>query len=188
MNRRREWCVLTPNDGLGLGWGNVWCIATKNLWHQQGRSEQMRKRRLEWRGDITTVLRQKTKNAFVLVERIYSINTYLWISLSHEGMSEVSERSERCEWTNVASDRVACSKRVCLWLETPPLKAKANRATCSILTSNPRILVSLSEAYSIIDPWLKTKRNFHDVTFLVSNFKQRSSRPTMRPLWINVLT
>ena len=30
-----------------------------------------------------------------------------------------SERSERCERTNVASDRVACSKRDRLGLETP---------------------------------------------------------------------
>ena len=32
----------------------------------------------------------------------------------------VSERSERCKWTNVVSDRVARCKRHCLWLETPP--------------------------------------------------------------------
>ena len=47
--------------------------------------------------------------------------------LSHEGVSEVSKQSERneqtnehSERTNVASDRVALSKRDRLWLETPP--------------------------------------------------------------------
>ena len=65
-----------------------------------------------------------TKNAFDQIERIYSVNTYLRISLSHEGVREVSERArersqrsevERCgaserregERTNVASDRLA---------------------------------------------------------------------------------
>ena len=70
-----------------------------------------------------------TKNMFVPIERVYSVNTYSWISLSHKGLSEVneqaherskwakqalrcgaserSERSERCERTNVESDRVA---------------------------------------------------------------------------------
>ena len=39
-----------------------------------------------------------TKNAFVPVERVYSVNTYLRNSLSHEGVSEVSERArERSE-------------------------------------------------------------------------------------------
>ena len=34
-----------------------------------------------------------TKNAFIPAERNYSVNTYLWISLSHEGMSKVSEQT-----------------------------------------------------------------------------------------------
>ena len=50
-----------------------------------------------------------------------------WVSKPVNGASERSEaercggseRSERCERTNVASDRVAYSKRDCLWLETP---------------------------------------------------------------------
>ena len=33
----------------------------------------------------------------------------------------VSERSKRCEQTNEANDQVACFKRDCLRLETPPL-------------------------------------------------------------------
>ena len=33
----------------------------------------------------------KMKNAFVPIEQIYSVNTYLGISLSHKGVSEVSE-------------------------------------------------------------------------------------------------
>ena len=40
----------------------------------------------------------KMKNAFVPIERVYMVNTYLGISLSHEGVSEVSERArERSE-------------------------------------------------------------------------------------------
>ena len=38
-----------------------------------------------------------TQNAVVPIERIYSVNTYLLISLSHEGVSEVSERAH--EWS-----------------------------------------------------------------------------------------
>ena len=44
-----------------------------------------------------------------------------------------SERSERCERTNVASDWVPRSKRNCLWLETPPWS--------SILSYNTSILL-----------------------------------------------
>ena len=65
------------------------------------------------------------KNAFVPVKRDNSVNTYSRISTVSEpvnGVSErserskaercgASERSERCERTNVASDRVALSKR-----------------------------------------------------------------------------
>ena len=37
------------------------------------------------------------KNAFVPVKRVYSVNTYLRILLSHEGVSEVSEQTR--EWS-----------------------------------------------------------------------------------------
>ena len=77
-------------------------------------------------------------------KRDYSVSTYLRISTVPRG-SEQSEwaspwteraskasvakrskaercgASERCEWMNVASDRVARSKRSCLWLETTPM-------------------------------------------------------------------
>ena len=79
----------------------------------------------------------KMKNAFVPVKRDNSVNTYLRISTVPRGSERsewaspwterseaercgASERSERCERTNVASDRVARSKRDRLWLETPP--------------------------------------------------------------------
>ena len=96
----------------------------------------------------------KMKNAFVLDERVFSVNTFLWISTvpwgseqskwaslwlerAHErskpvnGGSKGSERSEverwrvsewseQCERMNIVSDRVACSRRDCLWLETRP--------------------------------------------------------------------
>ena len=68
-----------------------------------------------------------TTNTFVSFERDLSMNTDSGTSTVHEGVSEVSERarewseraercgvserSERCERTNVASDRVALSKR-----------------------------------------------------------------------------
>ena len=46
-----------------------------------------------------------TKNAFIPAERNYSVNTYLWISLSHEGMSKVSgqarEQSEQAKQSAV---------------------------------------------------------------------------------------
>ena len=56
-----------------------------------------------------------------------------WASLWTERASEASiakrcrasERSERCERTNVASDRVALSKRDCRRLETPSLLSTA---------------------------------------------------------------
>ena len=76
-----------------------------------------------------------TTIAFVSFERNLSMNTDSYeFQPSHEGVSEVSERarewserakqseaercgaserSERCERTNVASDRVALSKRDC---------------------------------------------------------------------------
>ena len=66
--------------------------------------------------------------AFLPIERDLSVNTYEF-QLSHERASEVSERarewskrakrcgaserSEQCERTNVASDRVALTKRDC---------------------------------------------------------------------------
>ena len=71
------------------------------------------------------------KNAFVPVKRDNNVNTYEF-QPSHEGVSKVSEqarqrsersktercgvseRSERCERTNVESDRVARSKRDCI--------------------------------------------------------------------------
>ena len=34
-----------------------------------------------------------TKNAFLPVKRVYSVNTYLRITLSHEGVSEASEQA-----------------------------------------------------------------------------------------------
>ena len=87
-----------------------------------------------------------TKNAILPVKRVYSVNTYSristvlrgserseWASPWTERASEASgakrikaehciasQRSEQCERTNIASDWVACTKRVCLWLETPP--------------------------------------------------------------------
>ena len=41
-----------------------------------------------------------TKNVFVPVKRVYSVNTYLRISLFHKGVSEVSERAH--EWSEGA--------------------------------------------------------------------------------------
>ena len=78
-----------------------------------------------------------TKNAFVPVKRDNSVNTYSristvprgsersewaspWMERSEAERCGASERSERCERTNVARDRVALSKRNRLWLETPP--------------------------------------------------------------------
>ena len=34
-----------------------------------------------------------TKNVFVPVKRVFSVNTYLWIQLSHKGVGEVSEQA-----------------------------------------------------------------------------------------------
>ena len=62
----------------------------------------------------------KVKHAFVAIERVYSMNTYSGISLSHEGVSELvngaskrSKRSaaERVSGVSGASERVARSKR-----------------------------------------------------------------------------
>ena len=51
-----------------------------------------------------------TKNAFDQIERIYSVNTYLRISLSHEGVREVSERArERSQRSEV--ERCGASER-----------------------------------------------------------------------------
>ena len=41
-----------------------------------------------------------TKNAFLTVKRVYSMNTYEF-QWSHEGVSEVSEQA--CEWSEQAS-------------------------------------------------------------------------------------
>ena len=41
-----------------------------------------------------------------------------WSKHSEAERCEGSHQSERCEWTNVASNRLACSKRDCLGLET----------------------------------------------------------------------
>ena len=90
------------------------------------------------------------KNAFVPVERDNSVNTYSrfstvprgsersewaspWTKHSEAERCEASERSERCEQTNVASDRVAHSKRDCLWLETPPLSTRSQVFKCGTL-------------------------------------------------------
>ena len=98
----------------------------------------------EWVFKKKGVFLVKMKNAFVSVKRDNSVNTYSriltvprgseqseWASPWTEQASKRSEhseeercgaskRSERCERTNIASDRVAGSKRDCLWLETPP--------------------------------------------------------------------
>ena len=50
-----------------------------------------------------------------------------------------SERSERCERTNIASDRVALSKRGCLRLETRPLSDEFLKKT---KVSVPKVLVT----------------------------------------------
>ena len=48
------------------------------------------------------------------------------------GRCRASERSERCERTNMASDRVAFSKRDCLWLETHPRRWFSRRPKTAI--------------------------------------------------------
>ena len=41
-----------------------------------------------------------TTNAYIPVNRIFSVNTYSWISIVHEGVSEVKERAH--EWSKQA--------------------------------------------------------------------------------------
>ena len=48
----------------------------------------------------------RTKNAFVPIERVYSVNTFLLISLSHQGVS--AEREPACQRSvNGASEQRA---------------------------------------------------------------------------------
>ena len=88
------------------------------------------------------------------------LNTYSWISTVPEGSEQsewaspwtkqaseasewsecskaercgASERSERCEWTNIVSDRVALSKRDCVWLETQPKYCYTKSSVISFL-------------------------------------------------------
>ena len=37
----------------------------------------------------------KMKNALVPIERVYSVNTYSWISLSHEEVSQMRDRARQ---------------------------------------------------------------------------------------------
>ena len=101
-----------------------------------------------------------TANAILPVDRDYSMNTYSWISTVPEGSEQsewaspwmkqasdasdwsecskaercgASERSERCEWTNIVSDRVALSKRDCVWLETRPKYCYTKSSVISFL-------------------------------------------------------
>ena len=74
-----------------------------------------------------------------------------------------SERSERCERTNVASDRVACSKRDCLRLETPSLSGREEQQSCE------EKLQILTTGFSVNETW-KTQINFFSFSIIISYF------------------
>ena len=46
----------------------------------------------EWSSTTEGVFLGTTKNAFIPIERVYSVNTYVWILLFCKGVSEVSAR------------------------------------------------------------------------------------------------
>ena len=52
----------------------------------------------------------KKNNAFVPVKRVYSVNTYLWISLSHKGVSKPENRASELS-ENSEAERCVASER-----------------------------------------------------------------------------
>ena len=118
---------------------------------------------VEGLNEILGVFLVSAKNAFVPVKHDNSVNIYSRISTVPRGsersewvspwmerarewseqserseaeLGGVSEKSEWCERTNVASDRVALSKRDCLWIET-----------CSYLGIRVKVEVRICSSY-----------------------------------------
>ena len=101
--------------------------------------------------------------------------SHKWVNEPVSGVSEHNEAdrcvgskwSEWCEWTNIASDQVALSKRSCLRLETRPPMVQQFSLCCANFALIARIWKKKHHLLPNMIPWYLFSR-FHSFSFLSS--------------------